>query len=129
MKRGGIINAQLSGALARLGHTDMILICDAGLPLPGGSEVVDLAFELGIPGFETVLDGILREIIVERATATLEVAEHNQTTHRLLVDRLPDLDLVPHEELKLRSQSVKVVVRSGSDVPYSNVILHCGVPF
>jgi D-ribose pyranose/furanose isomerase RbsD len=43
MKRGGILNAQLAGALARLGHTDTLVVCDAGLPIPPGSEVVDLA--------------------------------------------------------------------------------------
>ncbi|HKZ27462.1 MAG TPA: RbsD/FucU domain-containing protein, partial [Rubrobacteraceae bacterium] len=43
MRRGGILNAQLAGALARLGHTDTLVVCDAGLPIPPGSEVVDLA--------------------------------------------------------------------------------------
>ncbi|WP_047864196.1 D-ribose pyranase [Rubrobacter aplysinae] len=129
MKRGGIINAQLSGALARLGHTDGLLICDAGLPLPSGPEVVDLAFEFGTPTFKTVLDGILRELIVERATAAMEAAEGGYATHQLLVDRLPVLDIVPHEELKRRGRGAKLVVRTGADIPYSNVILYCGVPF
>lgn len=129
MKRGGIINAQLARALARLGHTDTLLICDAGLPLPPGLEVVDLAFELGTPDFGTVLDGVLREIIVERAIAAAEVAEHGPAVHSLLRGKLPELELVPHEELKRLSRDAKVVVRTGADVPYSNVILHCGVAF
>lgn len=129
MKRGGIINAQLAGALARLGHTDGLLICDARLPLPPGPEVVNLAFELGTLGFGTVVEGVLREIVVEHAIAASEVAEQSCTVHSLLTSEIPELELVPHEELKRLSRGVKVVVRTGADVPYSNVILHCGVPF
>jgi D-ribose pyranase len=62
MRRGGILNAQLAGALAGLGHTDALVVCDAGLPMPSGPEVVDLAFRFGVPGFETVLSGILKRL-------------------------------------------------------------------
>lgn len=55
MRRGGILNAQLAGALARLGHTDTLVVCDAGLPIPPGSEVVDLALRFGVRSFETIL--------------------------------------------------------------------------
>ena len=49
MRRGGIINADLAGALSRMGHTDLVVICDAGLPIPPGPAVVDLAFQFGVP--------------------------------------------------------------------------------
>ncbi len=44
MKRTGILNADLAGALAGLGHTDQVLVCDSGMPLPAEAQVVDLAF-------------------------------------------------------------------------------------
>src|SRR5215210_5289263 len=100
MKRGGILNAQLAGALARLGHTDALVVCDVGLPIPPGPEVVDLAFRFGVPSFETVLSGILEELVVEGATAAEETEAHNPRSYELLRSRLPDLELVPHEELK-----------------------------
>lgn len=34
MKRGGISNAYLAGALAWLGHTHTVVVCDARLPQP-----------------------------------------------------------------------------------------------
>ena len=68
MKKGGIVNARLVYALARLGHTDRLVVCDAGLPIPPGTEIVDLAFRFGTPSFETVLDGILEELVIEGAT-------------------------------------------------------------
>lgn len=129
MKRGGIVNAQLSYSLARLGHTDLLVVCDAGLPIPHGPAVVDLAFKFGVPPFETVLLGLLEEIVVEGATAAEEVAAQNPGSHGLLESRFSNLDLVPHEDLKRRVPDAKLVVRTGEATPYSNVILRCGVPF
>ncbi len=129
MRRGGIINADLAGSLARLGHTDLVVVCDAGLPIPPGPAVVDLAFRFGVPSFETVLSGLLEELVVEGATAAEEVETQNPRSHELLKTRLPDLGLVPHEELKRMVVGAKLVVRTGEATPYSNVILRCGVPF
>ena len=129
MRKGGIVNARLAYALARLGHTDRLVICDAGLPIPPGSETVDLAFQFGTPSFETVLDGLLDELVVEGATAAEEVKEHNSVVHDLMDSRLPDLDFVPHEGLKRISSTARLVVRTGEATPYANVILRCGVPF
>ena len=128
MKREGIINARLAGSLARLGHTDQVVVCDAGLPIPPGPEVVDLAFRFGVPRFETVLSGLLEELVIESATAAEEV-ESNARSYELLEGRLPALGLVPHEELKRMVTGAKIVVRTGEATPYSNVILRCGVPF
>jgi D-ribose pyranase len=129
MRRGGILNAKLAGALARLGHTDTLVVCDAGLPIPPGPEVVDLAFRFGVPSFETVLSGILEELVVEGATAAEETEAQNPRSYELLRSQLPDLDLVPHEELKRMVAGAKLVVRTGEATTYSNVVLRCGVSF
>ena len=128
MKREGIINARLAGALAGLGHTDHVVVCDAGLPIPPGLEVVDLAFRFGVPAFETVLSGVLDELVIEGATAAEEV-ERNSRSYEFLTTRLPDLGFVPHEDLKRMVPGAKFVIRTGEATPYSNVILRCGVPF
>lgn len=129
MKKAGIINAELTYHLARLGHTDRLVVCDAGLPVPPGPEVVDLAFQFGVPSFEVVLLGLLDELVIEGATAAGEVVEQNPAVHELLRSRLPDLDFVSHEELKLLSSTARLVVRTGEATPYANVVLRCGVPF
>ena len=129
MRRSGILNAQLADALARLGHTDTLVVCDAGLPIPPSPEVVDLAFLFGVSSFETVLSGLLEELVVEGATAAEETEIQNPRSHELLESRLPDLQLMPHEELKRMVAGAKLVVRTGEATPYSNVILRCGVPF
>lgn len=129
MRKGGVINRQLAGALARLGHTDRLVVCDAGLPIPDGPEVVDLAFRFGIPSFEVVLSGLLEELIVEKATAAEEVKEQNPVVHELLGSLLPELDFISHEDLKRMADDVRLVVRTGEATPFSNVILRCGVSF
>ncbi|MEV5544537.1 D-ribose pyranase [Streptomyces sp. NPDC052309] len=129
MKKAGILNRRLSGALAELGHGDGVLVCDAGMPIPGGPRVVDLAFRAGVPSFAEVLDGLLAELVIEGATAATEVREANAETAALLDDCFPGLQLVPHERLKELSAGARLVVRTGEARPYANVLLRCGVFF
>ncbi len=129
MKKSGIVNAQLAYSIARLGHTDRLVVCDAGLPIPSGAEVVDLAFWFGVPSFNVVLRGLLDELVIESATAAEEVREENPAVHELLGSFLPNLDFVTHEELKHISSTARLLVRTGEATPYANVVLRCGVPF
>ncbi|WP_043669450.1 D-ribose pyranase [Streptomyces xylophagus] len=129
MKKAGILNRHLSGALAELGHGDGVLVCDAGMPIPKGPRVVDLAFRAGVPSFAEVLDGLLAELVVEGATAASEVRGANRAATALLDSRFPDLDLVSHERLKELSAGARLVVRTGEARPYANVLLRCGVFF
>jgi D-ribose pyranase len=129
VKKSGILNRHLAGALAVLGHTDLVVVCDAGLPIPPGPIVVDLAFRAGTPSFSEVLDGLLEELVVEGAIAAREVRDHNPEVTAQLDQAFPDLELVPHEEFKARTRQARLVVRTGEARPYANVILRCGVPF
>ncbi|WP_369216734.1 D-ribose pyranase [Streptomyces flavofungini] len=129
MKKSGILNRHLAGALAELGHGDTVLVCDAGMPVPAGPRVVDLAFRAGVPSFAEILDGLLAELVVEGGTAADEVREANPETWRLLRAALPALDLVPHASLKELSAGARLVVRTGEARPYANVLLRCGVFF
>lgn len=113
MKKSGILNRHLAGALAELGHGDGVLICDVGMPIPPGPRVVDLAFRAGVPSFAEVLDGLLDELVVDGATAAEETGEANPEAARLLTARLPDLELVSHERLKELTASARLVVRTG----------------
>ncbi|MCX5420984.1 D-ribose pyranase [Streptomyces sp. NBC_00078] len=129
MKKAGILNRHLSGALAELGHGDGVLVCDAGMPIPEGPKVVDLAFRAGVPAFEEVLDGLLAELVVEGATAAREIRGANPAASALLDGHFPTLGLVSHERLKELSAGARLVVRTGEARPYANVLLRCGVFF
>jgi D-ribose pyranose/furanose isomerase RbsD len=74
MKRtSGIIHPQLSRVIAECGHTDAIVVADAGLPIPLGVERVDLAYRAGSPAFLDILDCVLAEFVVERAVISEEM--------------------------------------------------------
>ncbi|XQE84084.1 D-ribose pyranase [Streptomyces microflavus] len=124
-----MLNRHLAGAIAELGHGDGVLICDAGMPIPPGPRVVDLAFRAGTPSFAEVLDGLLDELVVEGATAALEVRDANPEATRLLDACFPNLELIPHDDLKARTATARLVVRTGEARPYANVLLRCGVFF
>ncbi|MFD3450972.1 D-ribose pyranase [Streptomyces sp. NPDC058691] len=129
MKKSGILNRHLAGALAALGHTDLVVVCDAGLPIPPGPVVVDLAFRAGTPTFAEVLDGLREELVIEGAVAAEEVRDHNPEVTTQLQEAFPDLELVSHEDFKARTHQARLFVRTGEARPYANVILRCGVPF
>lgn len=49
MKKGVLLNSDVSAVVSRLGHTDQIAICDAGLPIPAVTPRIDLALTQGVP--------------------------------------------------------------------------------
>jgi D-ribose pyranase len=129
MRADGVINPGLAAALARLRHTDTMVVADAGLPVPDGPLLVDVAVVYGLPRFADVLAAVAGELVVDAVTAATEVVDGNPAVWRLLSSMRPRPDLVTHEELKRRVASSSLVIRTGENTPYANVILRCGVPF
>ena len=64
-KTNTTINPALSRVISETGHTDLLVVTDAGLPIPPGSERIDLAYRPGAPAFFDVLDTVLAELVVE----------------------------------------------------------------
>ena len=131
MKKKGILNAQLAGLIAALGHKDTFLIGDTGMPIPKGVEIVDLVVTAGVPTFTQVMDAILEEAVVEGYTIATEIHENNPQLDAYIKEKLPGCEVceVPHEELKKMTQGCKFAVRTGEFTPYPNVILRAGVAF
>ena len=65
MKRNGILNLGLNQALAAMGHGDLLIVCDAGFPIPATVNRVDLAIVADVPDIETVLTAINADFIAE----------------------------------------------------------------
>lgn len=42
MKKSVLINSEISSIISKMGHTDMLTICDSGLPIPKNVERIDL---------------------------------------------------------------------------------------
>ena len=127
MKRHGILNAELNAALSRLGHGDLVLLADCGMPAPRGVPVVDLALVQGIPRFDEVLAALIGDLVFESATLAKE--GRGKETEKWVGSRIRQLSYVSHEELKSLSESAKLFIRTGEATPYANALLSCGVPF
>ncbi len=138
MKRGTLLHPDLSRVVASLGHGDLLVVADAGLPIPPGVERIDLAFAPGKPPFLDVLEAILAEAEVERATVATELRTASPRPFRERLEAtllaLPKvaargIEAVPHDELKRLTRGARAVVRTGEFTPYANVVLHAGVVF
>ena len=77
MKRQGIINSSIAKVLVDLGHTDYIVVGDAGLPVPPGVCKIDLALTPGTPSFQDVVRAIHEDMVVEKVIAATEVKDKN----------------------------------------------------
>lgn len=126
MRKNGILNAQLAGLVARLGHTDTVVVADCGLPLPSHVPVVDLAVVFGIPRFKQVWGLLMDELEIEHITIADQTP---QEIRDLIPATLESVQEVSHSELKSLLGDASFVVRTGETTPFANAILHCGVPF
>ena len=131
MKKKGILNAQLAGYIAALGHKDLFMIGDAGMPIPPGVPIVDLVLTAGVPTFEQAMDAILDEAVVEGYTIAEEIIENNPRLLSYIREKLPDAqeEMISHTDLKAMSRNVRFAVRTGEFTPYPNIILRAGVAF
>ncbi len=133
MKKHGILNANLSRIIASMGHTDKLVVCDSGLPIPKNSEVIDLALTTNIPRFLDTLKVILEELHIEGAVIAKEMLNgknglYNDTSRMLNGVKMKK---VTHEKFKelTRERGNITFVRTGETTPYANIILISGVTF
>ena len=130
MKKGPLLNIALSQLVASLGHGDMVVIGDAGLPVPPGVPVIDLALTRGVPGFLQTLRTVLDEMQVESHILADELADKNPAIASAVAAlSLPCRRSASHAEFKRISASARAVVRTGECTPYANIILVAGVVF
>ena len=131
MKKTALLHAELSRLVASLGHGDAVVIADAGLPVPRGTPVVDLALTRGVPSFAQVLTVLLSEMQVERAEHAAEMLERSPQVAALLHAALPGVPMstVAHDIFKQRCGAARAIVRTGECTPYANVMLFAGVAF
>jgi D-ribose pyranase len=134
MKKGGILHPLLAQAVASLGHGDLLVVADAGLPIPQGPLRIDLAYAPGKPPFLDVVRAILHEVQIEGVVLAQEMKEKSPELYHKLAQILEgsvasEAIYVPHERFKELTAEAKAVVRTGEFTPYANVILRAGVVF
>ncbi|MEC1405405.1 D-ribose pyranase [Bacillus halotolerans] len=131
MKKHGILNSHLAKLLADLGHTDKIVIADAGLPVPDGVLKIDLSLKPGFPAFRDIAAVLADEMAVEKVIVASEIKVSNPENASFIESLFSEeaVDCLPHEEFKELTKEAKAVIRTGEFTPYANCILQAGVLF
>lgn len=126
MKKHGISNSEISKVLSDLGHTDQIVIADAGLPVPEGVKKIDLALTVNIPTFANTLRAVLDDMAIEKFVLAEEISIKNKALEKEIFGLMEE-DLahiyVSHEEFKNLTGNAKAIIRTGEFTPFANIIL------
>ena len=131
MRKRGLLQHALAGTIASMGHTNMLVIADAGLPVPPGASCIDLAVRCGLPLMLDVTRAVADELHAEEIIVADELLTRDEALPDALRELCPDAHFrsVPHDELKRLSARARAIVRTGECTPYHNVILVSGVTF
>lgn len=132
MLKTGILNPKIANVLASTGHKDMIVVSDAGLPMPLGVERIDLAWKENEPRYLDVLEEILKYIVIEKAILAKELKTVSPEINADILKLLPngiEVEYIDHVDLKERTKSARAIIRTGEFTPYPSVILVAGCAY
>lgn len=133
MKKTGVLNSHISRIIAAMGHTDKLVICDSGLPIPRNSDMVDLALTKNIPRFFETLKVVLEELCIEGVIVADEMVNSGNGLYTDVAALLKGVKVqkVSHEKFKEIIFTEKNIsfIRTGEATPYANIILISGVTF
>jgi D-ribose pyranase len=124
-----ILNPQLLSLLARVRHTNALVIADRGFPFWPQLETVDLSLMDNVPTVLQVLGAVRPDFHAVQAFMAREFLEHNTTATRAefaaALEGVP-LQHEPHVEFKKRVPGAIGLVRTGDTTQYANMILISG---
>lgn len=128
MQPDRVLHAELARSLASLGHGDIVLVTDAGFPIPRGATVIDLAVTAGTVDVLTILELLRANLFVEEVRFAPEVKATYPSLYahvqRIYTGSGADFIAAPHEELVgTWAPTAKIVIRSGSLTAFANFAL------
>jgi len=132
MIKDGILHPQLARVLAEIRHMDMLVIGDAGLPVPKGVERIDLGWKKRSPGYLEVLTEIEKVLVIEKAIFADEALTVTPEFHEKALEILPKnipISYIPHTGLKETSKQARAIILTGEFTGYTNVILIAGCAY
>jgi D-ribose pyranase len=126
MRETGTLNRDISDVLSTLGHTDEMIVCDAGFAIPQGVRTIDIALAKDKPTVLELLTELKEHFSVEKVVVADATRNVSPTRFHAIQDVFGDnvpVEVIPLAEFKLRARGVKAVVRTGDFTAYSNVLL------
>lgn len=135
LRKDRVLHPELAKALATCGHTDIILVTDAGFPIPQDANRIDLGYYAGEVDVLDILKMLRKEIFVEEVSFAKEVKTHHpklyEEIQEIYTGSGADFKGTTHEDLVENiAPKAKVIIRSGSLNAWANFALTCSTdPF
>jgi D-ribose pyranase len=126
MLKTGILNPRLNDLLARIRHTNTLVIADRGFPFWPQIETVDIALVDDLPTVLQVLNAIRANFNIGKAWMAREFLENNEeSTREAFAAALRGIAFTheAHADFKKRVPSAVGLIRTGDTIPYANLIL------
>jgi D-ribose pyranase len=126
MLKTGILNPKLLSLIARIRHTNTLVIADWAFPYWPEIETVDISLTHGIPTVLDVLDLLTPVFTVGKIWQAEEfVTTNNPVIIERFVQSFGQIPLTreSHIDFKKRIPSAIGLIRTGDATPYGNLIL------
>ncbi len=125
----GILNPQILSLLARVRHTNALVIADRGFPFWPQIETVDISLVDDVPTVLQVIAAVRANHNFTHACMAKEFKTNNfkitQEKFARVLKRIPT-KFEPHMEFKQRVPHAIGLIRTGDTVQYANTILISG---
>jgi D-ribose pyranase len=129
MQKTGILNPQLASLLARVRHTNTLVIADRGFPFWPMIETVDISLVDDVPTVLQLIAAVRANHNFTLAYMANEFQKNNSAATRASFAKsltgIP-IKFEPHVAFKQRVPNAIGLIRTGDTTPYANVILVSG---
>ena len=129
MIQSGILNPQLLHLIARIRHTNTLVIADWAFPFWPQIETVDISLTHGIPGILDVLKVLQPNFKVGKIWQAEEILKVNDSDTVRRFDETfatfthATVERLPHVDFKKLVPGAIGLIRTGDAIPYGNVII------
>jgi D-ribose pyranase len=126
MLKTGILNPRVLDLLARVRHTNTLVIADRGFPFWPHIETVDISLVDDVPTVLQVLAAVRGSCVIGKAWMAKEfLRANNKRTQAQFVAALEgaSVKFEPHIEFKKRVPNAIGLIRTGDTTQYGNVVL------
>ena len=126
MLKTGILNPRILELLARVRHTNTLVIADRGFPFWPQIETVDISLVDDVPSVLQVIAAVRGSCVIGKAWMAKEFLKANDDrTRARFVSALKgaSVKFEPHVDFKKRVPNAIGLIRTGDTTQYGNVIL------
>lgn len=130
-KTNKILNPKLNSVISGMKWGEILIIADAGLPVPKQVDKLDLSICSGKPVLEDLLPLIKDSLVFDKVIVASEMEKANEKkfsyVKEMFGDKFETMGNLDWEEQLLPKATL--VVQTGETTPYGNVIFVAGLDF